>query len=120
MSDPVTVRVFDIVGSPLAVTATAGHRVYEKLAPLLRDGTLVVLSFEGIEMLIPTFLNAAIGQLYSEFSEERIRELLSVRDMDESHIGYLIRVVDNAKRFLLSSSVSPGDSFSILSISLRN
>ncbi|MBI4801906.1 MAG: STAS-like domain-containing protein [Elusimicrobia bacterium] len=97
MSDPITVRVFDIVGGQLGVSADDGQRVFNKIAPLLREGKKVSLSFEQIETLISSFLNAAIGQLYGEFPEENIRELLSVRDMDDEDIVMLKRVIENAK-----------------------
>lgn len=99
MTNPVIVRIFDIVGGPLCVSADDGQRVHDKIVPLLRDGKKVVLSFEQVETLISAFLNAAIGQLYGEFPEERIRELLSVRDMDEEDQAILKRVVDNAKTY---------------------
>ena len=102
MSKEVIVRVFDIVGGPLCVSAEDGHRVHDKIVPLLRDGQKVTLSFEQVETLISAFLNAAVGQLYGEFPEDRIRELLSVRDMDEDDMAILKRVVENAKAYFKS------------------
>lgn len=99
MSNEVIVRVFDIVGGPLCVSAEDGQRVHDKIAPLLREGSKVVLSFEQVETLISAFLNAAVGQLYGEFREERIRELLSVRDMDADDLAILKRGIDNAKKY---------------------
>lgn len=99
MKAPVIVRIFDIVGGPLCVSAEDGQRVHDKIVPLLRDGTKVVLSFEQVETLISAFLNAAIGQLYGEFSEDRIKELVSVRDMADEDQAVLKRVVDNAKAY---------------------
>lgn len=99
MSDPITVRVFDIVGNPVCVSADDGQRVYDKIAPLLLEEKKVLLSFEQVETLISAFLNAAIGQLYGKFTEEKIRELLSVRDMDNEDLPILKRVVENAKAY---------------------
>ena len=99
MSDQITVRVFDIVGGPLCVSADDGQRVYDKIAPLLSEGKKVLLSFEQVETMISSFLNAAIGQLYFKFPEDRIKELLSVRDMDEEDKMMLKRVVENAKAY---------------------
>ncbi len=99
MSNPIIVRVFDIVGGPLGVSAEDGQRVHDKIAPLLREGTKVELSFEQVETLISAFLNAAVGQLYGEFPEEKIRELLSVRNMAGDDLAVLKRVVENAKKY---------------------
>ena len=99
MKEKITVRIFDIVGGPLCVSAEDGQAVHDKIAPLLRDGQKVELSFEGVETLISAFLNSAIGQLYGEFTEEQIRELLSVSQMAPEDLTVLKRVVDNAKTY---------------------
>ena len=99
MSEPVIIRVFDVVGSPLCVSSADGQLVYDKLAPLVRDGRKVALSFAQVQTLISAFLNTAIGQLYGEFTEERVRELLSVRDMLPEDVALLKRVVENAKAY---------------------
>ena len=80
VTEPVTLRVFDIVGGPLCVSASDGRRLYDKIAPLLRTGTPVVLSFKQVDVLIPAFLNAAVGQLYRKLSKNR--KLLSVRNKE--------------------------------------
>jgi len=97
MTEPIIVRVFDIVGGPICVSAEDGQRLFDKIATLLREGKQVGLSFEQVDTLISTFLNAAVGQLYGEFPEERIRELLSVRDIEADDLDVLKRVVENAK-----------------------
>lgn len=96
MNQLVTVRVYDVVGGPLCVSTEDGQRLYDKIAPLLKEGTSVALSFERIDTLISAFLNAAIGQLYGELPEDRIRRLLSIRDMAADDIEVLKRVVENA------------------------
>lgn len=99
MTEPITVQVFDIIGGPLCVSAGDGQRLHDKIAPLLKAGTPVTLSFERVDILISAFLNAAVGQLYGEFSEERIRELLSVRHLAADDLDILSRVVENAKLY---------------------
>jgi hypothetical protein len=102
MKEEITVRVYDIVGGPLFISAEDGQRVYEKIAPLLREGHKVVLLFSQTETMISTFLNAAIGQLYREFSEDEVRALLTVQDVSQEDMVMLKRVVDNAKAYFKS------------------
>jgi hypothetical protein len=99
MPEPVIIRVFDVVGTPLCVSSADGQLVYDKLAPLLREGRQVAISFAQVETLISAFLNTAIGQIYGELSEERVRELLSIRDMLPEDVALLKRVVENAKAY---------------------
>lgn len=97
MSNINTVRIFDIVGGGLCVSSDDGQAVHDKIAELLRQKQKVVISFEGIDTLISAFLNAAIGQLYGEFSEAEIKECLSVVKMNDEDLALLKRVIDNAK-----------------------
>ena len=106
MSEPVIIRVFDVVGTPLCVSSADGQLVYDKLAPLLREGRKVAISFAQVETIISAFLNTAIGQIYGELSEDRVRELLSVRDMLPEDVALLKRVIDNAKRYFANQTAS--------------
>jgi hypothetical protein len=99
MSDSITVKVFEIVGNGFCVSADDGQKVHDQIAIALREGKKVNLSFLNVESLTSAFLNAAIGQLYGEFSEEQIRTGLSVKDMSNDDIALLIRVVDTAKQY---------------------
>ncbi len=99
MADPITIRVLDVTGNNLAVSAEDGQAVHDKIAPVLREGRAVRLAFQGIDTVISAFLNAAIGQLYGEFPEEKIREQFSVVDMAQEDLVLLKRVVENAKAY---------------------
>ncbi|QFY44840.1 DUF4325 domain-containing protein [Candidatus Methylospira mobilis] len=99
MNEPHIIRIFDIVGGPLCISTDDGQTVHDKIAPLLKDGQRVILSFSGVDTLISLFLHVAIGQLYGELTEERIRELLSVQDMAQDDLVLLKRAVENAKAF---------------------
>lgn len=95
----IVVSVFDVIGTSLAVSSDDGQKVFDKVAPLLRQGQKVWLSFDRIETIISAFLNASIGQLYGEFSEDKIRDLFNVREMSPEDLALLKRVVDNAKLY---------------------
>jgi hypothetical protein len=99
MADEIIVRVFEMAGGPLAVSTDDGQAVHDKIAPLLREGRRVAVSFARVDTMIAAFLKAAIGQLYGEFSDETITDLLSVRDMTDVDRALLKRVVDNAKAY---------------------
>jgi len=94
-----TLSIFTVVGSPLCVASGDGQKVYERLAAVLREGRSVILSFHNISTLTSAFLNAAVGQLYGEFSEEQIRALLKVQDMQPDDLALLKRVVETAKQY---------------------
>lgn len=95
----ITLSARAIVGSPFCVSTEDGIRVFEAIRQALQQGQNVVLSFAGVDSLTSAFLNAAIGQLYSEFSEAQIQEALSVDHMERSDKILLKKVIENARRY---------------------
>ncbi|MFH1075272.1 MAG: STAS-like domain-containing protein [Pseudomonadota bacterium] len=99
MQKDVMISIFEVIGSPLCVASSDGQKVYERLASVLKENRSVMLSFYNVSTLTSAFLNAAIGQLYGEFSEEQIRALLKVQDMQPDDLALLKRVVETAKQY---------------------
>ncbi len=94
-----TIRVVDIIDSPIAVSTEKAQRVHTLLAKKLQAGEDVRLSFDGIETVITAFLNAALGQLYGAFSEDVITKHLEIVDAAPETQGMIERTVRNAKRY---------------------
>ena len=99
MNKNLVLSVFEIVGSPLCVASGDGQKVYDRLDSALKEGGPVALSFRNITAVTSAFLNAAIGQLYGSFSEEQIRSMLAVQDMQPDDLALLKRVVETAKQY---------------------
>lgn len=94
-----TLSLFEIVGNGLCVASGDGNKVHARLAAALREGVGVSLSFHNVSTLTSAFLNAAIGQLYGEFSEDVIKTHLSVQNIAPDDAALLKRVVDTAKQY---------------------
>lgn len=99
MNKKLPFSVFEIVGNPICVASGDGQKVFERLGAALKEGRNVALSFRNVTTLTSAFLNAAIGQLYGEFSEAEIRSLLNVQDMEQDDMALLKRVVETAKLY---------------------
>ncbi|NQU64738.1 MAG: STAS-like domain-containing protein [SAR324 cluster bacterium] len=99
MSDQIKIKVADLIGSPLCISAEDGQKIFDKVENLFKDGKHVTISFENVTMLISLFLNVAIGQLYGSFGEESIRAQLKVEGLSADDMELLKRVVDNAKKY---------------------
>ena len=99
MPKDIRISLFEVVGSPLCVASDDGQKVYDRLASALKADLAVRLSFHNVTALTAAFLNAAIGQLYGTFSEEKIRSRLKVEDAEKDDLALLKRVVDNAKLY---------------------
>ena len=99
MSKETLIRVVDIVGGPIYVSTDDGQKLYDKIAPLIRKGGKVVLSFDQVRYLIPVFFNAAIGKLYEEFTEESINQSISFQDMPAGWEDLHRHLMDRAKNY---------------------
>jgi hypothetical protein len=99
MDNRITIKVADLIGSRLCISAEDGQKVFGKVESLLKDGKDVAISFDSVTMLISLFLNVAIGQLYGSFSEDEIRAKIQVEGLSGDDMELLKRVVDNAKRY---------------------
>jgi len=99
MITPIAVRVADYTGGPFAVSVEDGQRLCERIAPLLREGTRVALSFAGVEVLIGAFVKAALGPFCADFPVGRLEELLSLRDIKPDDHGTVERAILNARAY---------------------
>ena len=79
--------------------AEDGEKVFTLISKAITDDKKVILSFLNVEMITTAFLNTAIGQLYRDFTEEKIKENLSVKDMTQNGLNALKRVVETAKLY---------------------
>jgi hypothetical protein len=93
------INVANVIGDVYGVEADEGQKMYALVKKAFAEDHKVVLSFLNIEMLTPAFLNTAVGQLYKDYSEEKIKENLRVENISTSGKVILKRVVDTAKLF---------------------
>ena len=105
MSDIITLRIYEIVGSSLCVASQDGQKIFEQIQQALKDGKNVRLSFQNIESLTSAFLNAAVGQLYGFFDNDLLKERLSVTDIEKNDLALLRRVIDTAKQYFKDPAV---------------
>ncbi len=97
MENELEISVYEAVGGDLCVASDDGQKVYDRLQAAIGAEKKTVLSFRNVSVLTPAFLNAAIGRLYGEFDENKIKELLEVQEMSPEDRELLRRVVENAK-----------------------
>ena len=99
MNEWILISVFEVVGSALCVASADGHKIYTRIARVLKGGGSAKVSFRNVSTLTSAFLNAAIGQLYGEFDNSDIRNRIKVEAMESDDIELLKRVVETAKEY---------------------
>ena len=91
--------IYSIVGDSFCVAAEDGEKVFEVIREALKKNMRVELSFLNVDMMTSAFLNTAIGKLYKEFDEEKIKNSLKVSDITDEDKLLLKRVIDTAKLY---------------------
>ena len=100
MADRITLKIHDIVGSPIWVSTDDGQKVYEKISTAFKAQRSVDLSFVNKGNLITAFLNAAVGQLYNgDYDNDFLQKHLAFVDISEDDRVMLERAIANAKRY---------------------
>lgn len=99
MVTKIKMKVMDIVGYQLCVSSEDGQKLFDLINQNFQENKKVELSFQGVTNLTSAFLNAAVGQLYGNFSEYFVKVNLSVIDMEKDDMIILKRVVERAKDY---------------------
>jgi hypothetical protein len=99
MNNMVKISVVEVVGDSICVTDGDGKKVYDVIFSALSNDKEIIISFDGVTDLTPTFLNNAIGRLYGKFKKDYIKSKLGVSDMSKNDMVLLKRIVDRAKSF---------------------
>jgi hypothetical protein len=94
-----TINIFDVVGGKAAVSTEDGERLFTTICAFLEKDFEIVLDFANIETLITTFLNAAIGQLYSKYESPFLREHLSVINLAPEDKERMVKTIERAKEY---------------------
>lgn len=88
--------VTKIINTNFAVTTEDGNTIFQLMNSRFSLGKNVILNFEGITLMTTAFLNAAIGQLYSnnDYSSEFLNknlELINVQDFDKHLFSMVVK-----------------------------
>src|SRR4051812_47698275 len=101
----IPLSIAKIVGGGICVAADDGNKVHDAIRTEIEKGNRVSISFSGVTRMTTAFLNAAIGQLYGEYSDEHIRKHLAPPENAEPwQLNRLKLVVDRAKAYFRDPS----------------
>lgn len=100
MDEPMVKSIYQIVGNPLCVDTRDGEKVAKVIAEFLSHDKPIVLSFLNIKIITSAFLNSAIGVMYKDDeTANKMKTLVSVKDIKKADVILLRRVVEMAKEY---------------------
>jgi len=99
MSDLIKIKVSELIGNQVCISIDDGQKVFNMIEQLIRAEKQITVAFDKVTLVIPLFLNVAIGQLYGSFDVQTIRNQIKVEGLEPDDMKLLKRVVDNAKKY---------------------
>jgi len=97
--ESVTIRAIDLVEYPICPIISDADKLFLAIQEQFHHGHNVILSFEGIDFILPPIFSHAIGPLLLEYSEEEIRSRIQLVDASEDDLYYFDRVFAHMKRY---------------------
>lgn len=93
------VNVKDLIKGDTAVSAELGGLVFNQISSALKQGANVVLDFSGISLMTTAFLNAAIGQLFKDFTSEELNAHLKIVNVAPDDKSLFNLVIERSKLY---------------------
>ena len=94
-----TITINSMITLNQGVTSEEGQPIYEAIFKSLQEGEVVTLDFEGVSFLTTAFLNVVIGTLYKDYTSEKLKSVLILKNVNPETASRIKRVTDNAKSF---------------------
>jgi hypothetical protein len=94
--------IFDLIKSNAAVATDDGDKLFKIIAEYFEKNETVTLDFIKLKSLTSTFLNAAIGQLYSKYDSPFIQAHLKVNNLSPEDTYTMKKVVERAKQYFIN------------------
>ena len=92
------IKVKDVVGNR-ATDMEQSDIVYGMILQQFQKEEKVVLDFEGMDTILPSFLSNAICSLYKDFSEEYLNANLILKNLEEVYLYILEQMTKAAKMY---------------------
>jgi hypothetical protein len=92
------ISIKDIIG-PRCIIKEDGQKIFDGIHEPLKRGETITLDFDGVAQFASPFFNFAIGQLLKDITEDTLRRLLQIVNLNET--GWLVveRVIENAAKY---------------------
>lgn len=94
-----TLKVRDFTILDIAVSSEEGDKINATIQEFFKNVEVLILDFDGIKALNTAFLNAAIGQLYANYTSEYLNKHLKIHNIKENDLIYLHKAISNAKLY---------------------
>ena len=93
-----TINIYNEVGR-FASSAEDGERVFRRINKALQNDVVVTLDFQNVEIVTASFLNTAVGHLYSKDYPIDFLSHIKYINIDDVDLKLVNRVLERAKEY---------------------
>ncbi len=95
------ILIKEIIKGDIAVSTSDGDSIYNLINDYLLNHKKITIDFAGISIMTTAFLNAAIGQLYSNpvYSDDFLNNHLNLTNVEKEDRVLFSEVVKRAKEY---------------------
>ena len=104
-TDEIYLLLKDILQHDTTITYEDGEKVYALIFQALTEEKKVILDFQGITLVIPAFLHAAIGELYKDFDSDFLNSHLTFINIEETNKALLDMTMELAQEYFSNLEV---------------
>lgn len=83
----------------IGVSSDEGDKINTRINEYLKKYEIVELDFSGLTLLTAAFLNAAIGQLYKDYTSDELSARLKLVNVNSDDASRFKLVTDRAKEY---------------------
>lgn len=96
-----TILIREIIKGDIAVSTSDGDLVHNLITNSFNNKEIIAIDFDGITIMTTAFLNAAIGQLYSnpDYSDDFLNKHLQLKNVAKEDRILFSEVVKRAKEY---------------------
>lgn len=98
-------NIFNTIDSKIAVSSKDGDKVFKIIQKLLVKKTKITIDFNNIQLITSSFLNSAIGQLYSEFKPTILKKYIKFKNISNEDKDLLKQVALHAEKFFKNKEI---------------
>jgi hypothetical protein len=100
----IRISVYEAIGNSAAISTEDGEMIFNRVKDLLSNDKKIIVDFTNIDLVVSTFLNASVGQLYGFYSPDVIRDNFNVEGLSDEDLNLLKKVIETAKQYFENRS----------------
>lgn len=93
------IKVHQVIEEQVAVSTDDGDLLYQQIDRLLKQEKKIEIDFSSIDLMTTAFLNAAIGQLYKDYTSDFLNAHIKLTHVSPDDATLFKKVIERAKEY---------------------